>query len=585
MKDAIAAHLQRTIDHLKQQELIPDSASAKISVDASKDKKFGDFASNIALVLAKQAGMPPRALAEKIMADLEAQAQNDIEKMEIAGPGFINFFVSNASNYSVLQEIFAKGDTFGKTDIGQGQKYQVEFVSANPTGPLHVGHGRGAAYGACVADLLEAAGFEVEREYYVNDAGRQMNILAASVWIRYLQARGLDFPFPDNGYKGDYILEIARELSERYGDSLSCSIEALSEQLPLDESEGGDKELYIDALIQRARNLLGEQYTLVFQQGLEAIVADIREDLGEFGVHYTTWFSEASLSEDIEQALERLQARGHLYEKEGALWFRSTTFGDDKDRVVKRDNGETTYFASDIAYHMNKFKRGYDKVINIWGADHHGYIARVKAALQAMELDAGKLDVRLVQFAILYRGQERVQMSTRSGSFVTLRELRDEVGNDAARFFYVTRKAEQHMDFDLELAKSESKDNPVYYIQYAHARIASMMRKAKDNGIECNTEAGTQTLGTTGTEREVALAKRLSDYSETLATAATQLEPHILTHYLRDLASEFHTYYNANKVLVDDADVRNARMTLSLAVQQVIHNGLKLLGVNAPHEM
>ncbi|TNC82303.1 MAG: arginine--tRNA ligase [Oleiphilus sp.] len=585
MKDSIAAHIERSIDHLKQQGLIPESVSARINVDATKDKKFGDFASNVALVLAKQAGMPPRALAEKIVADLESGSQNDIEKMEIAGPGFINFFVSNASNYTALQEIFEKTEAFGKSTVGEGQKYQVEFVSANPTGPLHVGHGRGAAYGASVADLLEAAGYQVDREYYVNDAGRQMNILAVSVWIRYLQGQGLDFPFPDNAYKGDYILDIAQRLSERFGSELGCSIEQLSEELPLDESQGGDKEQYIDALIQRARQLLGDRYQDVFNQGLNAIVEDIREDLGEFGVHYNNWFSEASLSEDIEQALERLQSKGHLYEKEGALWFRSTAFGDDKDRVVRRDNGETTYFASDIAYHMNKFKRGYDKVINIWGADHHGYIARVKAALQAMELDAEKLDVRLVQFAILYRGQERVQMSTRSGSFVTLRELRDEVGNDAARFFYVTRKAEQHMDFDLDLAKSESKDNPVYYIQYAHARIASMIRKARDMGVECDTSAGIDYLGSNGTDNEIDLAKRLSIYPETLATAATQLEPHMLTHYLRDLASEFHTYYNAHKVLVDDTELRNARMTLSLAVQQVIHNGLRLLGVSAPNEM
>lgn len=585
MKDSIAAHIERSIDHLKQQGLIPESVSARINVDATKDKKFGDFASNVALVLAKQAGMPPRTLAEKIVADLESGSQNDIEKMEIAGPGFINFFVSNASNYTALQQIFEKTEAFGKSTVGEGQKYQVEFVSANPTGPLHVGHGRGAAYGASVADLLEAAGYQVDREYYVNDAGRQMNILAVSVWIRYLQGQGLDFPFPDNAYKGDYILDIAQRLSERFGSELGCSIEQLSEELPLDESQGGDKEQYIDALIQRARQLLGDRYQDVFNQGLNAIVEDIREDLGEFGVHYNNWFSEASLSEDIEQALERLQSKGHLYEKEGALWFRSTAFGDDKDRVVRRDNGETTYFASDIAYHMNKFKRGYDKVINIWGADHHGYIARVKAALQAMELDAEKLDVRLVQFAILYRGQERVQMSTRSGSFVTLRELRDEVGNDAARFFYVTRKAEQHMDFDLDLAKSESKDNPVYYIQYAHARIASMIRKARDMGVECDTSAGIDYLGSNGTDNEVDLAKRLSIYPETLATAATQLEPHMLTHYLRDLASEFHTYYNAHKVLVDDTELRNARMTLSLAVQQVIHNGLRLLGVSAPNEM
>ncbi|MFT6122313.1 MAG: arginyl-tRNA synthetase [Oleiphilaceae bacterium] len=323
----------------------------------------------------------------------------------------------------------------------------------------------------------------------------------------------------------------------------------------------------------------------MFDQGLNSIVADIRDDLKGFGVNYQTWFSEASLNQNIDDALKQLDKSGHLYEKEGAMWFRSTHFGDDKDRVVKRDNGETTYFASDIAYHLNKFNRGFDKVINIWGADHHGYIPRVNAALEALNIDSKKLEVRLVQFAILYRGKERVQMSTRSGSFVTLRQLREEVGNDAARFFYVTRKAEQHMDFDLDLAKSQSKDNPVYYIQYAHARIASMLRKLKDMGLELDTTQGLTTLSKSEHEGEIDLAKRLGNYPEQLSNAATNLEPHILTHYLRDLASEFHTYYNANKVLVDDVEIRNTRITLSLAVKQVIKNGLELLGVNAPEEM
>ena len=378
---------------------------------------------------------------------------------------------------------------------------------------------------------------------------------------------------------------IAAELKRQHGDALLHSIEAVTEGLPKDENEGGDKERYIDAVIERAKQLLGDKYTLVFDEGLNAIVDDIREDLGEFGVHYQEWFSEASLADSIDAALKKLEDNGHIYEQDGAQWFRSTTFGDDKDRVVKRDNGETTYFASDIAYHLNKFERGFDKVINIWGADHHGYIPRVKAALQALEVDPEKLDVRLVQFAILYRGQERVQMSTRSGSFVTLRELRGEVGNDAARFFYVTRKAEQHMDFDLELAKSESKDNPVYYIQYAHARIASMMRKLTDLAVTPDTKQGTDYLSTQGSDAELDITKRIAKYPEVLAAAATQLEPHMLTHYLRDLASEFHTYYNANKVLVDDESLRNARITISLAVQQVLKNGLNLLGVSAPSEM
>lgn len=585
MKETISQVLSNAIDTLIQNDVIPDDANFSVNIDSTKDKSHGDFASNIALVLAKQAGMTPRALAQEIVSQLEQAESTGIEKMEIAGPGFINFFVDSASNFDVIGKILEQESQFGRSTLGAGTKIQVEFVSANPTGPLHVGHGRGAAYGASVADLLEAAGFTVDREYYVNDAGRQMNILAASVWVRYLQALGHDIRFPDNGYKGDYVLDIAASLKGNMGETLSCDTAALTAALPADESQGGDKELYIDALIELAKKALGDKYQQVFDAGLNAIVEDIRGDLGEFGVHYQNWFSEASLTQDIDKALTTLDEKGHLYEKDGATWFRSTAFGDDKDRVVKRDNGETTYFASDIAYHLNKFDRGYDKVVNIWGADHHGYIPRVKAALTALGLDEKKLDVRLVQFAILYRGKERVQMSTRSGSFVTLRELREEVGNDAARFFYVTRKAEQHMDFDLELAKSQSKDNPVYYIQYAHARISSMLGKLEQSYASVDTSAGLKALSGSAIESEIELSKRLQKYPEVIESAATQLEPHTLTHYLRDLASEFHTYYNSQKVLVDEDSARNARATLSIAVQQVLRNGLELLGVEAPDSM
>ncbi len=585
MKDNLVQLLERTISALKDQQLLPQDLKYNVNVEPSKDKSHGDFASNIALVLAKQAGMPPRQLAEQLVAGMEASLPEFVTKIDIAGPGFINFFVKAASNFAVLEQIFAEADQFGRAKQKRPERIQVEFVSANPTGPLHVGHGRGAAYGASVADLLAAAGYEVEREYYVNDAGRQMNILAASVWLRYLETYIEPLPFPVNGYQGDYIQDIAQQLAKEAGDRLVRERNDILSGLPQDETEGGDKELYIDALIAKARALLGNDYALVFNAGLNAIVEDIRDDLGEFGVHYQHWFSEASLSDRIDDALQRLSEAGHLYEEKGALWFRSTTFGDDKDRVVKRDNGETTYFASDIAYHLNKFERGFDRVINVWGADHHGYITRVKAALQALNIDPERLVVKLVQFAILYRGGERVQMSTRSGSFVTLRELREEVGNDAARFFYVTRKAEQHMDFDLDLAKSESKDNPVYYIQYAHARIASMLRKLEGESISCDTSAGLAALAKQGGESEVELAKRLTEYPQQIENAARNFEPHVLTHYLRDLASEFHTYYNSHKVLVDDLELRNARVTLSLAVKQVIANGLRLLGVSAPDSM
>ena len=585
MKEQIAQLIEAALDSLIADGTLPADITPNIQVENTRDKAHGDFASNIALTLAKPARRNPRELAQQLCDALPAS--DCIDKTEIAGPGFINFFANQASTFAVIGDILQQADSFGRGQPASGPRMQVEFVSANPTGPLHVGHGRGAAYGATVADLLEAAGVEVEREYYVNDAGRQMNILAASVWLRYLELNEQELTFPSNGYQGYYIRDIAHDLIKDHGDRFNFPVANVFFDIPADEPAGGDKEVHIDALIERAQQLLGDDYGLVFDAGLNSILSDIREDLGEFGVNYQEWFSERSLtsSGDVSRALEQLDAKGYLYEEAGNIWFRSTDFGDDKDRVVKRANGQTTYFASDIAYHMNKFERGFDKVVNIWGADHHGYIARVKAAIQAMGYDPDKLEVRLVQFAILYRGSERVQMSTRSGSFVTLRELRNEVGNDACRFFYVTRKADQHMDFDLELAKSESKDNPVYYIQYAHARVCSVLRKLDSEGMAWDQAAGLAALERLESEVEKDLAKQLAKYPETLQHAALNFEPHVLANYLRDLAGDFHTWYNGHKLIIDDAELRNARLTLSVAVRQVLANGLKLLGVSAPEQM
>lgn len=587
MKHKIEDLIRQAIHTLISNGTLDDSVSPSIQVTRTKDSTHGDFASNVALTLAKAAGKPPRDLAQAICDALPAD--DELDKTEIAGPGFINFFVSADTSQNVVKIILTQKEDFGRSSIGAGKKIQIEFVSANPTGPLHVGHGRGAAYGASVASLMRAVGFDVDCEYYVNDAGRQMNILAASIWLRYLQEHGVELEFPSNGYKSDaYIFDIARQIKADHDGAFVFTAEAVMENIPDDEPAGGDKDKHIDALIQRAQELLGEAgYLTIFNAGLDTILADIREDLEEFGVPYEYWYSEKTLAQRdlINTAVEQLQASGHIYELKGALWFKSTSFGDEKDRVVIRDNGQPTYFASDIAYHMDKFQRGYERVINIWGADHHGYVARVKAAINALGEDENKLDILLVQFAILYRGSERVPMSTRSGSFVTLRELRKEVGNDAARFFYVMRKCEQHMDFDLDLAKSQSNDNPVYYIQYAHARVCSVFNQLKEKNFQHDIENGNDNLALLTESHETELITKLSAYPDILEKAALQAEPHSLVHYLRDLANLFHTYYNAHYFIVEDETLRDARLNLILATRQVIHNGLGLLGVSSPESM
>lgn len=586
VKAEIQALLQSALDALVADGELPADAAVSVPVSRTRDESHGDFATSVAMQLAKPARRKPRAIAEALVARLPQDPR--VEAVEIAGPGFVNVRLSRAARLGVIETVLEQGPDYGRSALGAGRRVQVEFVSANPTGPLHVGHGRGAAYGAAVASLLAAAGFEVQREYYVNDAGRQMNILAASVWLRYLERCGARLAFPVNGYKGEYVREIAEALFAEEGDAWAVSSDEAFADVPADEPAGGDKEEHIDGLIERARTLLGDnRYRYVFELGLNRILDDIREDLREFGVEYDVWYSERTLADRglVNQAIERLREAGHIYEQDGALWFRSTEFGDEKDRVVQRDNGQTTYFASDIAYHMDKLDRGFERVIDVWGADHHGYVPRVKAALQAMGEDPARLDVLLVQFAILYRGGERVQMSTRSGSFVTLRELREEVGEDAARFFYVMRAASQHLDFDLDLAKSQSSDNPVYYIQYAHARVASVMRQLAEKGLAHDPAHGAAQAHRLESTQESALIGQLARFPELIEDAATAAEPHQIAHFLRELAQNFHAWYNAEQFLVEDAALRDARLNLCLAVQQVIRNGLGLLGVSAPEAM
>jgi arginyl-tRNA synthetase len=586
MKQKIEALILQAVETLKDQGILSQEITPRINIERSRDPQHGDFASNLALTLAKPAKLNPRQLAEQLIAALPQHEA--ITKVELAGPGFINFFVNANAQYQIIKQIHDEGPGFGLSKIGAGKKVQVEFVSANPTGPLHVGHGRGAAYGSVVADLLQAVGFDVHREYYVNDAGRQMDILATSIWLRYLEECGEVVNFPSNGYRGEYVRDIAWDIHKNAGNEYRRPAELVLENIPADEPHGGDKEEHIDALIARAKTLLGPSlYRDLFQIGLNNILEDIKLDLQEFGVEYQEWFSERQLMDDgsVEQALERLRAGGHLYEQNGATWFASSKLGDEKDRVVIRENGQTTYFASDIAYHMNKLDRGFDRIINIWGADHHGYIPRVRAAMTALGADESKLKVLLVQFAVLYRGEEKVQMSTRSGEFVTLRQLRSEVGKDAARFFYVMRRSEQHMDFDLKLATSRSNENPVFYVQYAYARVCSVFRQLEEKDWSRNLLQGMENLDRLTEEHETDLVGTLARYPEVLERAALQYEPHQLIQYLRELATEFHTYYNAHQFLVEDAPLRDARLNLISAVRQVLANGLGLLKINAPEAM
>jgi arginyl-tRNA synthetase len=580
MKDAVAALFEQALDQLMTQGIIDAADRKPVQIENTRDPAHGDLATNVAMMHAKAAKMAPRALAELILKQLPPS--DNVSATEIAGPGFINVRLAKDATFEPVIRCLSEQTQFGLHQATE-ERVQVEYVSANPTGPLHVGHGRGAAYGATLVNLLKARGHQVEAEYYVNDAGRQMNILAVSVFIRYLEHTGESVTFPSAGYQGDYITDLGVTLFQNAGNSLQVAFDTLTQGIPTDSED--TKDAHIDGLIQNAKASLGDNWIQPFDLALTAILDDIKNDLSEFGADFDEWFSEKSLvtSGEIDQAIATLDERGHLYEQGGATWFRSTDFGDDKDRVVRRDNGETTYFASDIAYIANKFSRGFDRIIYVWGADHHGYIVRIKAAAQALGFDPERLTIRLVQFAILYKDGERLQMSTRSGSFVTLRELRDDVGRDACRYFYVMRKADQHLDFDLSLATSQSKDNPVYYIQYAHARICRVFEGLE--GQPFDEQRGLGHLTSLVTQEELDLATAIGRFPEVVGKAADSLEAHLICYYLQDLAADFHRWYNGTRLLVDDIDVRDARLALAKAVQTVIRNGLDLLGVSAPRSM
>ena len=584
MQSHISTLLTDAISSLQVVGDLPENIMVDVHVTRSKNSTHGDFASNLALLLAKPTNLPAREIAEKILAQIPADPM--INKIEIAGPGFLNFYMRADHRFEVLDQVLKEQANFGHSNKHSGSKVQIEFVSANPTGPLHVGHGRGAAYGATIANLLAAVGYDVYREYYVNDAGRQIDILATSVWLRYLELCGDTFSFPSNAYQGDYVWDIAATLHRKHEDQFHQPSQTWMQNLPTDEPDGGDKEIYIDAVINKAKEVLGEDgYEIFTQCSLDTITSDIKDDLELFGVHFDNWYSEQSLVKNhkVQTAIDALTKSEHTYQKDGALWFRSTEFGDEKDRVLVRENGQATYFASDIAYHLEKFERGFDQLIDIWGADHHGYMMRVKAAIDALGKDHKRLRILLVQFANLYEGGKKLAMSTRSGEFVTLRQLRKQVGKDAARFFYVMRKCEQHLDFDLDLASSQSQDNPVYYVQYAHARICSIFEQASDQHSDSELIKANSSL--LNQEQEKDLLNALDLFPEKIDNAADQLAPHIVVNYLRELANAFHSFYNAHQVLVDDAELRNARLKLIRATQIILNNGLAMLDVSAPQHM
>lgn len=551
MKNKIIQLIERSIAAAQAAGALPPGKTAPVELEETKHDTHGDYACNIAMVSAPVFKMAPRKIAQAVVAHID-DANKVLADIQIAGPGFINFFVAAAAWLPLLEKITQEGDHFGTSDMGQNRKVQVEFVSANPTGPLHVGHGRGAAVGDSTARILAYCGFDVQREYYINDSGRQIRTLGRSIFLRYQALNGIDTPFPDDCYKGEYIFDFARQMQSKYDQKL----------LEMPEKEAID---------------------LCARHGADTLLAGIKNDLTAFDVRFDHWFSEQSLydANKVQQTIDDFTQKGTIYAKDGALWFRTTDHNDEKDRVVVKNSGLTTYFASDIAYHYDKYERGLEWVIDVWGADHHGYIPRVRAAIAAGGYRQDQFDVILVQLVNLLRDGKPVAMSTRGGEFVTLQEVIDEVGVDAARFIFLSRSSDSSLDFDLVRAVQKNNDNPVYYVQYVHARIASILRKAMENAVDAN---ATPTMPLSQ-PNEIRLIKLLALFPETVRRAATQLAPHLVTFYLMDLAGAFHAFYNKHRVLSDDPDMTVSRVRLIISIQQVLRNGLTLLGVSAPEVM
>jgi len=554
MKKSLTELISDAVGRCMDKGLLRSGEVPPLILESPKDKHHGDYATNIAMVMTAREGKPPKEVARIIMSQLEDE-DGIIEKAEIGGPGFINFYLKETVWYSILAEIEREGQDFGKGRIGKDRRVQVEFISANPTGPLHVGHGRGAAIGDALAKILDACGYRVFKEYYINDVGSQMNTLGQSVYLRYLSALGKDVEFPDYCYQGDYIAEIARKaVKERGEEYLHCS-----------------QEVSIQSLA---------------SFGADDILQGIRGDLDQFGVHFDGWFSEKELyrEEKVPRAIEDLKRRGLAYEEDGALWLKTAQYGDEKDRVLVKASGETTYFASDVAYHKDKLDRGFEVLINVWGADHHGYVPRMKAALSAMGKDEAVLKIVLVQLVSLMRDGKPIAMSTRAGEFTTLRNVVEEVGRDAARFFFLMRRPDSQLDFDLELAKRQSSENPVYYVQYAHARISSIFREAlnKDIALPRFEDVDVHLLVLPD---ELDLLRHLAAYPEVLEASALALEPHRIPFYLMELSSLFHSYYNKHRVISSEVELTKARLLLVRAIKEVIESALNVLGISAPEKM